>query len=220
MRRTLMAATALLAAAAPLAAQQHDAHHPAGRHAAGGEFPEGWQGRVDRETQKIEDVRFMAMGSGFHVITGPHAILWNPAHSAQGAYTATATFAQTTAPERLEGYGLMVGGQQLDQPTQDYLYFLIRHDGSYMIRHRAGTEVHTLVNWTQHDAIRKATATDAASNVLAIDAGAQQVRFLINDQIVNTVDRVPMLNTNGIVGFRVGHHLDVHITNFAVNPAG
>jgi hypothetical protein len=219
MRRILMAA-ALLAAAAPVAAQQHDAHHAAGsHHAAGGEFPDGWHGRVDRENQKIEDVRFMAMGSGFHAITGPHVILWNPVHAGEGAYTAMATFAQTKAPERLEGYGLLVGGQQLDQTAQDYLYFLIRHDGSYMIRHRAGSEIHTLTNWTQHDAIQKATASDGSSNVLAIESGAEQVRFLINGQVVSAIDRVPMLNTNGVVGFRVGHHLDVHITDFAVTPA-
>lgn len=216
MRRIITAAVMLLLAA-PAAAQQHAGHHASGgHHTAGGEFPEGWQGRVDRETQKLEDVRFMAMGSGFHAITGAHVIMWNPAHQGSGAYTATATFRQDRAPERLEGFGLMVGGQNLDQPSQDYLYFLIRHDGSYMVRHRAGTEVHTLAAWTPHAAIRKATAEEAASNTLGIAADSEGVRFLVNGTEVHRLARAPELNTDGLVGFRLGHHVDVHITDFTV----
>jgi hypothetical protein len=218
--RRFMTAAALLLLAAPASAQQHDAHHAAGsHHPAGGTFPTGWQGRVDRANQKIEDVQFMAMGETFHAITGAHAILWNPAHTATGAYTLAATFTQTKAPARLEGFGLLAGGRDLDQPGQDYLYFLIRHDGSYMVRHRAGTEVHTLADWTPHAAIRKATATEAASNTLAIESAANEVRFLVNGQAVHAIARVPMLNTNGLVGFRLGHHLDVRIADFAVHAA-
>lgn len=215
--KMFLVAGALLAVALPAAAQQHDAHHASGgHHAAGGEFPDGWQGRVDRANQQITDVRFMAMGSGFHAITGPHVVLWNPERRATGSYTASASFRQDRAPERREGFGLLVGGRDLNGAGQDYLYFLIRHDGSYMIRHRAGTEVHTLADWTQHDAIAKPTATDGASNTVAIESAADEVRFLVNGQVVNRLARVPMLNTDGVVGFRIGHHLDVHITEFAI----
>lgn len=206
MRGWMMAA--VLAAVAAPAAAQHEGHP------SGGGMAAGWQGRVDREGQKLEDVRFMAMGSRFHAITGPHAILWNPANTATGAYTVSATFRQTKAPDRPEGFGLIVGGRNLDQPDQDYLYFLIRHDGSYMVRHRAGAEVHTLANWTPHEAILKPTATEGASNALAIEAGPDRVRFLVNGTEVHALDRVPMLNTDGIAGFRIGHHLDVHISDF------
>ncbi|MBR9990048.1 MAG: hypothetical protein KFH98_09845 [Gemmatimonadetes bacterium] len=211
MRRT-MAAIAMLAFAGPAAAQH------AG-HGTGGGLPDGWHGRVDRESQQLADVRFMTMGSTFHVITGPHVILWKPEHSGTGAYTASATFRQAKAPERPEGFGLFVGGQDLGGAGQDYLYFLIRHDGSYMIRHRAGSEVHTLADWTAHDAVRRPTASEGASNTVAIDAGATRVRFLVNDVEVRAFDRVPMLNTDGIAGFRIGHHLDVHIADFVVSPA-
>lgn len=208
----IMAAIALLALAGPAAAQH------AG-HGAGGKLPDGWQGRVDRENQQLADVRLMAMGSSFHVTTGPHVILWKPEHSGTGAYTASATFRQAKAPERPEGFGLFVGGQALDGADQDYLYFLIRHDGRYMIRHRAGSEVHTLADWTAHDAVRRPTASEGASNTVAIDAGATRVRFLVNDVEVKAIDRVAMLNTDGIAGFRIGHHLDIHIADFAINPA-
>jgi hypothetical protein len=214
MRLLLASATLLCLAfpALPAAAQHHD------HAAAGGAFPPGWQGRVDRPTQDIAEVRFMAMDDAFHVITGPHVILWHPERTATGAYRASATFVQERAPERLEGFGLLVGGQELDQPGQDYLYFLMRHDGRYMIRHRAGDEVHTLAPWTESPAVQRAGAETRASNTLAIETRTDSVVFLINDTVVHTLPRAAELNTDGIVGLRVGHHLDVHVRDFSIAP--
>jgi hypothetical protein len=214
--RTTLAVTAsllLLLPTAPAAAQ-HEGHGAP----AGGQFPAGWQGRVDRETQNIADVRFMTMGDGFHVITGPHVILWHPERRGTGQYRASATFSQRTAPERLEGYGLLVGGTDLAGPNQDYLYLLIRHDGRYMIRHRAGNEVHTLADWTESPAIRRATADAAVDNTVAIEALSDRLLFVVNGTTVQSLNRVPMLNTDGIVGLRVGHHLDVHVRDLRVLP--
>lgn len=213
MRRTLVA-LALLAVALPVSAQQH-AHG----HHAGGEFPPGWQGRVDRENQQLSEVRFMQMGSTFHVITGPHVILWHPERAATGEFTASATYRLDRVPERREGYGMFVGGRDLDGPDQDYLYFLARHDGSYMIRHRAGGEVHTLAEWTEHEAVNRPAEGAPATNTLSIMATAGEVRFLVNDQVVQTLQRVPMLNTDGIVGLRVGHHMDVHVPELVIEPS-
>ena len=140
--KMMTATVALLALAAPVAAQ--------------GQLPAGWQGRVDRANQNIAEVRTMSMASGLHVITGPHVILWQPVRTASGSYRASATFAQARAPERMEGYGLFVGGKNLNADNQDYLYFLIRHDGSYMVRHRAGNEIHTMKDWTTAHCHREA----------------------------------------------------------------
>jgi hypothetical protein len=214
--RIALAASVLLALGlvAEPAAAQHEGH---GAH-AGGQFPAGWQGRVDRETQDIAEVRFMQMGDALHVVTGPHVILWNPARTATGQYRAGATFSLARAPERLEGFGLFVGGTNLDAPNQDYLYFLIRHDGRYMIRHRMGDEIHTLANWTETPAVVRPTADAGADNTIAIEALADRVLFVVNGTTVQSFDRVPMLNTDGIVGLRVGHHMDVHVRNLTVSP--
>jgi hypothetical protein len=214
--RVMFAVTILLATAVPATAQHQSGHE---HEHVGGQFPEGWQGRVDRETQQLTDVRFMAMGTTFHVITGPHVILWNAERAATGEYTATASFRLARAPERPEGFGILVGGRELDGPDQDYLYFLGRHDGRYMIRHRAGTEVHTLADWTVHAAMNRA-GEEGATNALSIEATSSEVRFLVNGQVVHTLQRVPMLNTDGIVGLRVGHNMDVHVSDFRVEPAG
>lgn len=215
MRIPAMIVAIAAATAAPALAQ---VQHPG--HGAGGQFPDGWQGRVDRANQNIGEVRFMTMGDAFHIVTGPHVILWHPERTASGAYRASVTYTQMKAPERLEGFGLLVGGRDLDAAGQDYLYFLARHDGRFMVRHRAGDEVHTLAEWTESPAVRRATATERADNTLAIESLEGRVVFRINGTEVYALDRVPMLNTDGIVGLRIGHHLDVHVRDLTVEPAG
>jgi hypothetical protein len=204
---------ASVAFAVPAAAQQHTGHA-----AQASSFPAGWQGRVDRANQNIADVQFMRMGEAFHVVTGPHVILWNPANTAKGNYRVRGTFAQARAPQRAEGFGIVAGGQNLDQPNQDYLYFLMRHDGRFMVRHRAGDEVHTLADWTEHAAIRKPGATTGAENTLEIVSLTDRVEFVVNGTTVFSLQRAPMLNTDGIAGFRVGHHLDVQVRGFGIAP--
>ena len=96
--RTLELALALAVVAAPVAgAQARKPEIDPDRKAAGGQFPTGWMGRVDRPTQKLEDVKFVTMGTGYHVTAGPHAIYWNPANTASGTYTLRGTFTQTQA---------------------------------------------------------------------------------------------------------------------------
>jgi hypothetical protein len=219
--RTLALLALAACAAAPLAGcgdgtDLEPARDPDKKAAAGGAFPAGWMGRVDRASQQLSDVKFVAMGEGFHVTAGPHAIYWNPANTATGDYTVRATFSQTKASEHPEGYGLILGGRDLDQPTQDYLYFLVRQDGQHLIKHRAGNDVHTLQDWTAHPAVQAIDATGKATNDLQVAAGRDSVRFLVNGTQVAALSRASGLNTDGIYGLRVNHNLDVQVDDFGV----
>jgi len=204
--RTLVAA-ALLLAASPLAARAQDAGRP---------LPAGWHVLPDRPASAA-DVRFFVAGDGLHVTTGPAAVLWNPANAATGEFRARVTFAQTRAPQHPEAYGLVLGGKNLDGTPPagpDYLYFLVRGDGKYMVRHRAANgDLHDVVNWTEHAAIARQDAAGKATNALVAEAGAFGVRFLVNGQKVAELPGIP---TAGIVGLRVNHNLDVHVSDFAV----
>jgi hypothetical protein len=191
---------------------------PGGIVAQEAEFPEGWQARLDRANADIADVRFAPMGTGYHVTLGPSTILFNPEHRASGSYRASATFTQTRATQHPEGFGLIIGGRDLDGPAQDYLYFLIRQDGQFTIRHRAGDEVHTIQEWTEHASIARVEGEGRATNTLAVEAAPQRARFLINGAEVAEFANVPHLNTEGIAGLRVNHNLDLHIEGFGVEP--
>jgi hypothetical protein len=204
--RIPMLALAALAAATSLSAQAQST------------LPSGWQVRADRANAQMQNVKFVTVRGGYHVTLGPSVILYNPKQRAEGAYRARATFTQTKAPQHLEAYGLLVGGQNLDAENQDYLYFLVRGDGKFLVKHRAGAETHTLFNWTEHAAVKRADAAGKATNTLAVEATQAGARFLVNGTEVAKLPRVEQLNTEGVVGLRVNHNLDVRVSGFAVEP--
>ena len=215
MRRLILCA-ALVAAATPLMAQGADPDRPA---PGGGELPAGWHARLDRASASMANVRFVPRGDGFHVTLGPAVVLWNPENTVTGAYRAQATFGQTKAPTHPEAYGMIIGGRALEGPQQDYMYFLVRGDGKYLIKHRAGdNELHDIVGWTEHAAVRKQDEQGRATNTISVEAGDFGVRWMVNGQQVAEFLKkdVPYLNTDGIVGLRVNHNLDVHVSGFRV----
>ena len=219
-RRSLSVLSLVLAAAAPLAAQntgmkEHDPDVKAG----GGALPAGWMGRTDRPTAKIEDAKFVTMGPGFHVTSGPAAIYWRSANTVSGPFTATATFTQTKAPTHPEAYGIFFLGKDLQAANQSYAYLLVRGDGKVMVKHRAGSEVHTILDWTENAAVHKQDANGKATNTLTVDATkADSVRLLVNGAEVAALPGSHAGSTDGIVGLRVNHNLDVHIGEFTVTP--
>jgi hypothetical protein len=185
-------------------------------------LPAGWQTRLDRANARVEDVKFVRMGDGYHATMGPAAIFYNPKDMASGNYTARVTMTQTKAPTHPEAYGLIVGGRNLDKPNQEYLYFIVRQDGKYSVKHRAGAEVHTIVDWTEHAAVNKADAAGKATNTLAIRSTPDSILYMVNGRTVHAQDRTHAGReaTNGIVGLRVNHNLDVHISDFGVLVSG
>jgi len=222
MKNFVMAIVGLGLTATVLGAQAGDPDKLA---AGGGVTAAGWKGRVDPQAAKrgatINQDKFVAMGSGFHVTGGPAAIYWNPANNMSGNYTVTATFTQTKAPAHPEAYGLILAGKDLDASNQSYLYFLVRGDGKYLLNHRANdSTVHKIVDWTASDAVKAADANGKATNKLSIVVGADKVSFLVNGTEVESRARSVLggpdhSGTKGIAGLRVNHNLDVHIDGFS-----
>lgn len=208
-------AAAALALAAPLAAQAAAAH--ADHAAPAAPTPAGWQLRLDRPSSSGAVPRFVATGEGYHVTSGPAAIFWSPAITASVPFRAEASFRQTRAPAHPEAYGLLLGGRDLSGPAQDYLYFLVRQDGRFMISHRAGNDVHSIVPWTAHPAVQRADSAGQATNVLRVDAAADSVRFAVNGRQVMALP--PGVGTAGLIGLRVNHNLDVQVGRLTITPA-
>ncbi len=221
MRRTTILALTLLAA--PLVAQQPQGKDmdPTIKVKSTG-LPAGWTLRLDDKAATRytpDDTRFEAMGAGYHVTSGPAAIYYNPKDQATGSFTASASFGQRKAPSHREAYGLFVGGSKLETKDQQYLYFIVAGTGEYYVAHRAGPDpVHTLVPWTAHDAVKKQDAAGAVTNTLSIQVTADSVHMLANGQRVKSFAKSEMhgFNTDGQVGLRVNHNLDVHIGGFEV----
>lgn len=227
MRVSIGAAALLCLGVTTLSAQAKD---PDKIVADGGVKVEGWTGRLDPKPaaagRTLADTKFIAMGSGIHVTAGPAAIYWNPKNTIRGNYTVGATFAQTKASPHPEAYGVFIAGANLEAPNQSYLYYVVRQDGKFLINHRASdTEVHKLVDWTAHPALKAIDSAGKASNALAIVVGAEKLSFMANGTEVHSIPRStidaggPHSGTAGIAGIRVNHNLDVHIGGFAATTA-
>jgi hypothetical protein len=217
LRRSLTALSLLALAAAPLAAQ--GANDPTKKVEGSAPLPAGWQGRTDRPNDKLTDAKFVKMGPGFHVTSGPAAIYWSASQSVKGPFVATATITQTKAPTHPEAYGIIFMGKQLDGPEQSYAYFLVRGDGKFLVNHRAGAEVHKVVPWTDNAAVKKQDAAGKATNTLTVDASKpDSIRLLVNGTQVHALGGTHFGSTDGVVGLRVNHNLDVHIGEFKVEP--
>ena len=206
---------------APCAAAQADhSHKEHSDHAVegGGTLPAGWSARPDG-TADLKNVKFVTMGPGYHVTLGPATILYRKSDRANGPFHTLATFNQTKKLEHSEGYGLFMGGEALDGKGQKYTYFLVRDDGSYLVKRRDGDKTREITKgWTAHPAVKKGDAEGKTSNLLEIDAkqNPSKVSFKVNGQTVYTADAKSM-DTKGIVGLRVNHNLDVHIDGFALH---
>ena len=215
MKRIHAVALALMVVV-PLAAQQHQGDHDKPV-AGGGTLPSGWKGRLDSGGASLAGVKVTPMGGALHFVSGPAGIYYRPADAETGPYAAAGTFTQMEPAAHPEAYGIFVGGADLDGPNQKYTYFLVRQDGKYLIKRRAGSSTPTIADWTDSSAIHKADASGKMRNTLAVEVGREKVRFLVNGTEVLSADS-GKVDTAGIAGVRVHHNLNVNSEGFTVKP--
>jgi hypothetical protein len=213
MRATLTAALLTLLAT-PLAGQSDPDRAVAG----GGTLPPGWAVRTD-EKADTKNVKVVPMGEGLHVTLGPAIILYRETTRGTGPFHTLATFTQTKPSKHPEAYGLFFGGKNLDGDAQTYTYFLVRQDGSYLIKRREGAKTSDISKgWTAHPAVKKPDAKGSATNLLEVDnkIDPSKVTFKVNGQDVYSTD-AKGIDVDGVVGIRVNHNLDVHVEGFDVH---
>jgi hypothetical protein len=221
--RRVMAFMLLAILALPLATSAQEAKHDSKHETKAPanepkrELPPGWKVRLDR-AGNTEDVRFWSMPPGWHTTTGPAAIIYNLENTAKGQYRLESESFLFDPGTRNEAYGFFFGGNNLDKDNQSYTYFLIRRDGKFLIKQRDGAETREITPWTENAAIVKHEGGEkTAKNVLAIEAGASMVDFFVNGQKVASLEK-SKVSTDGVVGLRINHSINVHVTSLMVTP--
>ena len=210
---TMLLLAATLAACSTKTSQTTDsapAHPPADPDVAvqGTGIPAGYTAITDDSTAPITNARYAATGGNWDVTTGPAHIIYAGKDTASGAYTASATFSQLEAPRHPEGYGLIVGGRDLASPNRVYTYFLVRGNGEFLVKSRAGAKTTDVLAWRADAAVPKADGAGKATYRLAIKVAADSVHFLVNDKPVGAV-KAGTIATDGIAGLRINHNLHV-----------
>ena len=184
-------------------------------------LPAGYALLLDRQNRDPADFVATADDGGLQVRTGPAGIVYRPDQVVDaGRYAVHARFTEISAPVgHREGFGLFIGGQDLEGANQRYLYFLVRGDGRYVIKRRDGASTREVSNgWQPFDAVRVATPEDGdVTNELAIAVDGARLHFSCNGEPVADI-AIGDLSVHGVVGVRVNHNLRVSIQGFRVEP--
>ena len=203
-RSLFIFAFSVFAAAAPLVAQA----------------PEGWRVRVDRsqnasDPDDVPDLKVATVGKGFRATGGPAGTFWNPANRATGNYTVRATFNLMKPSSHTNYYGLVFGGSDMEGAAQKYVYFMVAQNGTYIIRSRAGEQTQDIQARMTHTAVRQPGADGRSTNTLEVRVAGNTVSYVVNGTVVHSAPKSgPTATTDGLVGVRINHVLDVQVENF------
>lgn len=175
--------------------------------------PTHLQLRLDRSTSAsdpddVPEVTLATVEDGLQVNTGPAAVVYDPENTAEGTYTLKARFTLLEPSDHVNYYGLVFGGRTLEGASQNYLYFLVAQNGSYIVKHRANDETtHDIAARTEHEAVNGYDG-EPSVNDLEVRVGESTVDFVINGAVVHSAEKGGMLGrTDGIYGVRVNHRI-------------
>ena len=211
-----------LIVAAPLAAQGGGRMgDPTAKVAGSGKLPEGWMVRFDPGApHALTDINFVTMGGGYHVTSGPAAIYYSSKDMGSGIYSVSATFKQSKTNSH-EAYGVFIGGHNLQDSTQNYIYLVVKPgDGSLAIARRGSDGRPTYLIASRagpNAAVNKDAADGSATNTVLIHVAKDTVHFLVNGTLVKAVAKSDIGgSTDGQAGIRINHNIDVHIDGWAL----
>ena len=227
MRSANVLAAAVLLGGLTTAAQAQDVTRAV---EGGGISVPGWMGRVDpREAQsgqKIENAKFVRMGDGFHVTTGPSASYWNASNRATGSYTVKATFAEPkfqNLNDHPHPYGVFIGGNDMGTENQSLLYCMAYGNGRFIVRGFGPAPFQVNGRGEAHAAVNKAAAQgQPVQQEIAINVTPDKVECAINGQVVGSYPKADLVaagklkSTDGVYGIRLGHNTEAHVSGFAM----
>jgi len=185
--------------------------------------PKGWKVRVDHSTSATDpdaagSIVFVTQGSGFHATNPQAAVYWNPSNTARGIYTLKGTFTLMKPSGHTNYYGLVFGGSDLEGAGQQYLYFVVAQNGTWLIKRRNGEATEIVAPKTPSDVVKKPDDTGKSTNALEVRVGADKIDYVVNGQVVHSTPKSgATAKTDGIYGIRVNHLLEVQIDGFGVS---
>jgi hypothetical protein len=191
----------------------------------GGIMVKGWQGRVDaaaaKKGQTINDSRFEEKNGAFHIAAGSASTYWNPANTATGDYTVSATFTEPKVPAgHPHPYGLFIGGSNLDGDAPTYVYCVAYGDGTALVRGFSGGKVSDYSKRAPNAAVKKASEGGSVTQSVQWTVKGNRAECSVNGTVVAGFDKSELVgpgklqSTDGIYGIRAAHNVDIVVSNF------
>jgi hypothetical protein len=199
--------------------------------AGGGISVPGWVGAVDARAQKagqtINDTKMTQQGDALQVTTGPAASYWNPANTASGNYTVSATFTEAkymnlnTHPHP---YGIFIAGHELGTDQASELYCAAYGDGKFIVRGFGPAAFQLNGPGEANAAVHKAAGPgQPVEQKIALSVKDGKVECAINDVTVASYDKASLVadgklkSTDGIYGVRFAHNTEGTVSGLKVS---
>jgi hypothetical protein len=227
LRRCTMAAAIAFLFPALFPARGQDVSRPV---PGGGISVSGWVGAVDagatKAGQTINDTKLSGQAKALQVTTGPAASFWNPADTASGNYTVSATF---TEPKYMNlnshphPYGLFIAGHDLGTDQHSELYCAAYGDGKFIVRGFGPDPFQMNGRGEPNAAVHKAAGPgESVEQTVAMSVKDGKVECAINGTVVASYDKAQVVadgklkSTDGIYGIRFAHNTEGTVTGLKV----
>ena len=200
---------------------------------SGGISAAGWSGRIDpgeaRDGQRLENAKLEQRGDSLLVTTGPAVVYWNPANTATGNYTVSATFTEPeyqNVNDHPHPYGLFIGGSDMGTDQQSYLYCSAYGNGRFIVR-GFGPEPFQMNGGrgAEHSAVARAAGRNQpVTQRIAMSVRGDSVSCSINGTQVASYPKSALVtsgklkSTDGVYGIRFAHNTDGIVTGLSKSP--
>ncbi|MGH7503280.1 MAG: hypothetical protein ACREL7_16260 [Longimicrobiales bacterium] len=225
--KSVVVAALMLAAGAGTAQGQDAARAVEG----GGISVPGWMGKIDaREAsrgQVLANSKLVAEGDALHVTTGPAVTYWNPANTASGDYTVSATFTEPkymALNDHPHPYGIVIAGNDMGTDQQSYLYCAAYGNGNFIVR-GFGPEPFQVNGrrGEENAAVNKAAGPgEPVTQEIAVSVRGDKVECAINGTVVGSYDKASLVtagmlkSTDGVWGIRFAHNTEAIVNGLAM----
>ncbi|MFI5245624.1 MAG: hypothetical protein ACHQQR_10390 [Gemmatimonadales bacterium] len=194
--------------------------------AGGGIAVPGWMGAADGG-ESINNAKFAAEGSGFHITTGPATTYWNPANKAGGNYTVKATFTEPkfqNLNSHPHPYGIVIAGNDMGGAQATYLYCAVNGNGSFIVRGMGPAPFQMNGRMGESNAaVHKAPAKgETVTNEVALSVKGDKVECAMNGTVVASYPKADLVaagklkSTDGVYGIRSAHNTEVTVTGLTL----
>lgn len=184
--------------------------------------PPGWKWVTDTPAQIVSGLEpadgqwlFGTMAPGWHITTRPGVILFEPTYSGRGRYVVESEMFLFPGASQ-SGFGILVGGADLEGAGRRYVAFLIRRDGSAAIERYESGKPAALHSWARADGVAPHPGGNGtARNVIRVEVEAASAAFLVNGKQVAETPRIGDA-LDGTIGLRIGPDVNIHVTNLDI----
>ncbi len=185
----------------------------------------GWLGAADHEAASpgVAGARLVREGDALHVTTGPAVTYWDPADTASGDYTVTATFREPkfmNLNDHPHPYGIAIAGQIMADAGRSYLYCAAYGDGKFIVRGFGPDAFQLNGEEGQPNAAvhRAAGPGQPVEQQIALSVRGGLVQCAINGKVVADYARTDLVrpgrlkSTDGVYGIRFAHNTEGLVT--------